>query len=348
MGYRSEMLRPRLLGSIWIPAAGYFLCYVPFTALTKAISSGSWSGSGTHLAGATLLPVSTAASVVVMVLFLLGTGWWRNATQREVGGYTVPSPTLGTFLSGLCTAVILTTTTLAYTFENVSIVLVMLIMRGGVLVIAPVVDALTGRRPKPESWVGLALSFAALLAAFSGDGPTNLTTGALVTIGLYLGAYFLRFRIMSRMAKSNDVGATLRYFAEEQLVIAPITLLLLGGFAALGLTALGEQLRVGFTSFLTSGLLVPTLAVGVLSQGAGIFGTLVFLDPRENTFSVPVNRCASVLAGVVAAWALHLTVGSKAPNAGEHMGAALVVAAIVILASGALVRARQAARVVPS
>ncbi|MCB9614773.1 MAG: hypothetical protein H6722_20230 [Sandaracinus sp.] len=133
----------RAHGSIWLYAFLYFACYAPYTALTKALSSGM---IGDPIAGPSLLPLSSMASLVVVALFLGGTGWWRFATQRKLGRRSIPVPTRWTALSGLCSAVILTTTTLAYTFEGVSIVFVMLLMRGGVLVIAPIVDALSGAK----------------------------------------------------------------------------------------------------------------------------------------------------------------------------------------------------------
>ena len=64
---------------------------------------------------------------------------------------------LVTLGSGLATAVIIGTTTLNYTSAGISILLALLLMRGGVLAIAPVVDALSGRRIRPQSWVALAL-----------------------------------------------------------------------------------------------------------------------------------------------------------------------------------------------
>ncbi len=45
-------------------------------------------------------------------------------------------------LSGLGTAIIIGTTTLAFTFTGVSILFALLLMRGGVLIIAPTVDLL--------------------------------------------------------------------------------------------------------------------------------------------------------------------------------------------------------------
>ena len=49
-------------------------------------------------------------------------------------------------ISGVATAVIIGTTTLNYTFVGISILFALLLMRGGVLILAPIVDTLLGRQ----------------------------------------------------------------------------------------------------------------------------------------------------------------------------------------------------------
>jgi hypothetical protein len=325
--------------SIWLYAFLYFACYAPYTALTKAVSSGM---VGDPVAGAALLPLASVASLVVVALFLVGTGWWRSATKGRWLGRSFPIPTRWTALSGLCSAVILTTTTLAYTFEDVSIVFVMLLMRGGVLVIAPIVDALSGRKTRWFSWAGLGCSFAALLVVFSERSGFDISFWAALDVSLYLLAYFIRLQFMSRLAKSSDTEQTKRYFVEEQLMTTPSSFVILIVAALIGQGSFMGDVRLGFTEVWSSGSALEVLALGSLSQLCGIFGTLVFLDPRENTFSVPVNRCSSVLAGVVASTGLALFLGADYPSAGELGGAALVVVAILFLTLGPTYDARRA------
>jgi hypothetical protein len=61
------------------------------------------------------------------------------------------------------------------------------------------------------------------------------------------------------------------------------------------------------------------------------FGTSIYLDRRENTFCIALNRCASVLAVVAASYAIALTFGVAGPNAGELAGAALIAIAMLFL-----------------
>jgi hypothetical protein len=66
-------------------------------------------------------------------------------------------------------------------------------------------------------------------------------------------------------------------------------------------------------------------------EETGIFGGLIFLDKRENSFTVPVNRSASILAGVIASFSLAAWVGGRPPSPYEFVGAALEIAAILFL-----------------
>ncbi len=317
---------------IWLFALGYFLCYAPYGGITKVVSSTT--------GGFELLPVTTLASLAGMLAFLSASGWWKHAGHRTLFGRRVPVPGPWTALSGLATAAIIATTTLAYTFEGVSIVFMMLLMRGGVLVLAPIVDALTGRKVRASSWLALALSLAALVVATADRSRPELTTVAALDVGLYLAGYFVRLRFMSRLAKSDDRAASIRYFVEEQMVATPAVVAFLAVVAMVGHGPTMLAVRHGFTSLWTTDALVPALVIGLLSQGTGVFGALILLDGRENAFCVPVNRASSVLAGVLASAVLAgLALAEPVPTS-ELLGAALVLGAIVALAAPSLARRR--------
>jgi len=339
---------PRNPPSIWWWAFGYFACYVPYTALTKLLSSSKGlidTGVG-PVGGLELLPPALMAAVATLIVFLVSTGWWRKAGRRRVLGRDLPMPGPLTLVSGLCSAGIIATTTLAYTFTGVSIVLVVLLMKGGVLVIAPIIDVITRRHVRWFSWVALALSIASLLLALrSGESNVHMPLLCAVDIVLYLGCYFTRLVLMSRKAKSTDPDTNLRYFVEEGMVSAPALLVALGVTALVAGGQVGHELRAGFTTFYDRPVWLHGLAVGVLSQGTGIFGGLIFLDQRENTFCVPVNRASSVLAVVIASLVLALWFGTAYPNDEEWYGAALIVVAIGFLTiPSALVKRRTARR----
>jgi hypothetical protein len=154
---------------------------------------------------------------------------------------------------------------------------------------------------------------------------------ALANVLLYLGAYFVRLRFMTRMAKSEDLAQRTRYFVEEQMVATPVLVVVLGIGALIGNGALMADLRAGFTSFFDRPVVLEGILIGLFSQGTGIFGGLILLDKRENSYSVPVNRCASVLAGVAASYVLMAWIGGSGPSVHELMGAFLIVQAILFL-----------------
>jgi hypothetical protein len=289
--------------AIWWYAFGYFLAYVPYGLLTKAISGGRLPGAAEPLAGLAMLPASTAVSAIGMLVFLGASGLWKLAPRARVAGLSLPFPRPLTLLSGVCTAAIVLTTTLAYTFEGTSIVAMMLMMRGGVLVLAPLVDLVSRRRVRWYSWVGLALSAAALADALSSALDASVSTFALVDVAIYLGAYFVRLRLMSRLAK-GEKGDNVRFFVEEQLVATPVALAAIALVAFAGSGPIATTLAQGFVEVPWTGAIGWLVLIGLFSQGTGIFGALVLLDARENTFSVPVNRASSILSGVLATVAL--------------------------------------------
>ena len=327
--------------SIWFFAFGYFATYAPYSALDKALAEGLMTAAKTHIPGFELLPATVLATLAGMLVFLGVTGWWKYSETRQILGLGIHLPTRWTFLSGLCTAAIIMTTTLAYTFQGVSIVFMMLLMRGGVLVIAPTVDAFSGRRVRWFSWLALALALSALFVAFAERMSFQLTLIAGLDITAYLLGYFIRLRFMSHLAKSDSAEATKRYFAEEQMVATPALMLVLVLLALWGGSPAALQVRAGFTSFFDRGVTLAAFAVGLLSLGTGIFGGLILLDRRENTFCVPVNRASSVLAGVVATLALHLAFGSRLPSAFEWTGASLIIGAILVLSLPGVIQSRR-------
>jgi len=334
---KSALARP---GAIWLWALGYFACYAPYSALTKALSSGALPG-GRTATGLEILPLSTLASLGGMAAFMALTGWWRHASRVSVLGLSLPAPGRWTLLSGLCTAAIIATTTLSYSFHGTSIVFMMLLMRGGVLVIAPIVDVASKRPVRAPSWLALGLSLAAAVVASARREDLAVTALAAADVAVYLAAYFVRLRFMSHLAKGSP-GANRRFFVEEQLVAAPAVVLFLALVASLGGGPIGAQLRAGFVG-LDAGTAAVALVIGVLSQGTGVFGALILLDPRENSFCIPVNRASSILAGVVATATLWLWLDGPPISTRELLGAALVTAAIAVLAVSAKPRPSPAA-----
>jgi drug/metabolite transporter (DMT)-like permease len=307
-------------------AFGYFACYVPYSAITKALTSAAVRGESA-LTGLSLLPLTTLASLASMIATITALGWWRYAHRP---GQRWPRPGRWTLLSGLATAAIVVSTTLAYTFEGVSLPFVMLIMRGGVLVLAPMVDLLAGRRIRWFSWLALGLSLISLADAFRAR-PAAVPVLCALDLALYLGSYFVRLRLMERLGKSEDPATRRRYFVEEQMVATPAAVVGLALIAALGPRSLGAPLRDGFFTLWSTPTAAWAIVAGICSQGTGVFGGLLLLDASEATYCVPLNRAASILGGIVASVGLALGFGLAPPSGWELAGAGALLLAIAVL-----------------
>src|SRR5689334_5043496 len=99
---------------IWALGLGYYLSYTPYSGLTKALSNGLFTTTHGPVKGPVLLPVSVIATAIGMFGFITLMGWWKHAGRREFFGHQVPCPRRLTFLSGVCMATIMGTTTLAF------------------------------------------------------------------------------------------------------------------------------------------------------------------------------------------------------------------------------------------
>lgn len=316
---------------IWWLALGYFVFYVPYGFLIKIVTSKLWPGIGETVSGFRLLPGVVVSIALVLPAIITYKGWWKYARRRKVLGLNLPLPQGFVVLSGLGTAVIIGTTTLAFAFTGVSILFALLLMRSGVLIIGPMVDVMYRRRVRWFSWVALGLALPAVFVALFDVNNYSLTILAALTIGAYLSGYLIRIPCFTSMAKTADDETTRRYFVEEMLsaifflLAIPLTLALIGR---------GEimlQLREGFLNLHAGGVTVPALLIGALYAALYCFGTLIYLDCRENTFCIPLNRSSSLLAGMAASFALALLFGFAPPSEAQLASASLIVVALLFL-----------------
>jgi protein-tyrosine-phosphatase len=316
---------------IWLLAFGYFAFYIPYSALTKALSLGILPGMTGPVSGFLLLPATAVATTVVLLIFVTWGGGWRWIERRQVFGVMVPVVRRRTLISGVATAVIIGATTLNYTFVGISILFALLLMRGGVLILAPIVDSLFGRRVHMVSWVALGFSFLALGIAFAEVGSYRMTLIAGVNIAAYLIGYAIRIPIMTGTAKSKDPAHNYRYFHEETLVAALALTALPAVVAVIGRSEIPLELRAGFSTFFAGPLVLPALLIGVLYGCLYVFGTGVYLAHLENTYCIPLNRCSSLLSGIFASFGLTLVLGLKPPSGYQLAGAGIIITALGIL-----------------
>jgi hypothetical protein len=62
-----------------------------------------------------------------------------------------------------------------------------------------------------------------------------------------------------------------------------------------------------------------------------VFAAIILLDPHENSYCVPLERSASLVAGLAAAFIMHWVWGHARPTDMEVLGALMLIGAIVLL-----------------
>ena len=316
---------------LWL-AVGYFVAYIPFALLTKALSSGLLPGMDENVGGLELLPMASVGVLIGAAVYLTANGWWRYIGVRQVRGRRRRRPARQMMVAGAFMAAIIATTILNYTFAGVSILFMILMMRAGTLILSPLVDTVRRRRIRAYSWVAVGLSLVAVGVAVTGVDAYALTLGAVLSLLGYLGGYVGRFEAMSREAKTGDAQIDRRYFAEEQISSAVILFVTIAALAVIGAGSGLAALRDGFSpDFVFSGAGGVALLIGLCYSVLYVFGTLIYLDPREYAWAVPVNRCASVLSVFVASYALAWLFDIEPPTTTTLVATGFVLAAIAAL-----------------
>ncbi|CAN5406781.1 hypothetical protein BH09PSE4_BH09PSE4_03120 [soil metagenome] len=309
----------------------YFLTYLPNIVVTKLVTTKVHPGLGRPLTGLETLPASLIISLVLTYAFIYFSGWHRDANAVDLGGRRFPIPTRYTFLSGIGTAFVLFTVPLSFTLQGVSIPFIQLLMRGDILIIAPLVDLIFGRRVQWWSWLALALVAISLTFVVQQRGGFHLPPIAVATVILYTIGYFIRLAVMTRVSKSGDPASVRRSFVEEKMIALPLSVAALGVLSASGIGGQAGELAWGFLKVWSDPVIVPLLAIGFTLTVISIFAAIILLDPRENSYCVPMERASSLIAGIAAAFLLHWLWGLRAPTGAETIGATILIGAIVLL-----------------
>ncbi len=321
----------------------YFLAYLPNVVVTKLVTSLPHPGLGRPLTGLETLPASLILSMLLTWVFIWASGWHRDAHGVQIGGTRFPVPTIYTALSGFGTALVLFTVPLSFTIPNVSIPFIQLLMRGDILIIAPLVDLMFGRRVKWWSWTALFMVAIGLAITVRARGGLNLPPIAIATVALYTIGYFLRLAVMTRSSKTGDPASVRRYFVEEKLVALSLSVAALAIMSASGIGGQSGELTFGFIGVWRDSVMLPLAGISVTLTIISIFAAIILLDARENSYCVPLERASSLVAGITASILLALLWGLKMPSVAELTGAVILVAAIILLSLAPRMSRRSAA-----
>ena len=309
----------------------YLIAYLPNVIITRLVTTTPHAGLGRPLTGLETLPASLIISMLLTWGFIWLSGWHRDAHQLKLGRWHIPFPTRHTVMSGLGTALILFTVPLSFTIPDVSIPFIQLIMRGDILIIAPLVDLMFGRRVRWWSWTALVMVLAALVIALSDRGGLKLPPIAILTVILYTIGYFLRLYVMTKISKSGDPASVRRYFVEEKIIALPLSVAILAIVSASGIGGQSGELAWGFVPVWRDPVLADLFLIGATLTVISVLAIIILLDPRENAYCVPLERAASLLAGVGGSVLLAWFWGGRMPREAELAGAAILIAAIVML-----------------
>jgi hypothetical protein len=292
--------------TIWLFGLGYFIAYTPYAGLVKAMSAGKLPGLA-GIDGLELLPI-----------YVLLLGWWRYARV----------PSRAVIISGFGTSLIIATTTLAYAFHDISVLFALLLLRGGMLIIAPITDLLGRRRVRWFSSVALIISLSAVLLGIMATDNHRLTIAALANLAIYLFGYQIRLPQMTKYAKVEHKETTRTYFVSEIIVTLVFLALIPLGGAAFGVAGLRTGLALVVSGSATANI---GFIIGALYATLYVFTTLIYLDRRENTFCMAMNCCSSLMAGIVASYGLSQLLGMATPPWFELTGAGMIIVALMFL-----------------
>ena len=306
----------------------YFFFYV-ITGVTVKYFLGSASQGFPGMKGMEFLVYSTAGGVSIALLVAVVLRWYRMKSLRHVRllGMQVPLEFLYIIPSGVCTAVIIPTTTLMYSLP-ISVMVAMVIMRGSVIIISRAVDAIQVAQGLLEKKVyfeeNIAVFFAiaavSMKTLFASSGSFDFihSVPAMLILGSYIFAYSIRIYIMNYYKNTRGKGVAQNnkgFFAVEQ-ISAATTIFLAAVIVVLSPKLLGwnfEQV-IQFRGAVVDPLPMwkwATLA-GMAFGLVSFFSVFIFMfKGRTATFAGLVNRLTSLVAGTTATLIFWIGFGGK-------------------------------------
>lgn len=340
MGSRVKMQAAQVV--LLLMVAWYFATYV-LTGICPKIFTGGLFGVAV-VSQLQFAYFSACGGNMVASILPLSLKWGRLKKFRAAEYFTYLIP------AGIATAIIIVTTTLMYSFSTkdfkLSVMVAVVIMRGSVIAIGRIVDAI-------QSWQGilnkkvtkeeniafvialLAVATAVFQPGRPGEVPFYHHLPAIITLGLYVGAYFLRIYIQN-WYKNMSRGPNEAYLAAEQ-GIAGVTILAIVMIVAFSSTGIPQIQEV------REGIRNPNwLAVlGGMPFGLAAVPSVLIMMYKGGTatFNVLVNRLTSLIAGTVATLLLVPVLG-KWPGPWDWVSFAMILMAVRYLVKAERARSK--------
>lgn len=344
---------------------GYFASYVATGVLVKYFLDIRQPG----MSEMAYLVNNTIGSSVFALAIVVTLGWVRLRSVRpvRVGPWSVPAEIGYIVPSGICTAIVIPTTTLMYSLP-ISVMVAMVIMRGSVIVISRAVDAIQIRQGilrkrvySDENWAvvfavlavathvllvpvvdGLAsrgVPLGAWLGIEAGSARGSFeflhSRAAVAILSAYIVAYSLRIYIMNYYKNTRAKDAPQDnpgFFAIEQIA-AMVTMVLFGAIVFLSPSLFGwqDERVTDFRAAVTAPDPIALLS-GIPFGLVAFFSVFLFMfKGRTATFAGLVNRLTSLVAGTVATLLLAFVFGTRLPSGKDWLSLGFILVAVAFL-----------------
>lgn len=316
--------------------AGYFFFYV-----ITGVSVKYFLGPDVGMTGMEYLVYSTAGGNAICLIVVVVRRWFNLQSNRlvQVGPFKVPHELFYIIPSGICTAVVIPTTTLMYTLP-ISVMVAMVIMRGSVIVISRLVDetqirqGVLKKRLYMEENIACVFAIIAVSVVLFWEKSARFDTAGTVILTCYIIAYSIRIYIMNYYKNTRPKGVKLDnngFFAVEQIA-ASITLM--GAVVFFFYSGMDAPQVLEMNGAISDPK--PQWEWAVLSGVAygivAFFSVFIFMfKGRTATFAGLVNRLTSLMAGTASTLIIAVGFGGKMPKIQDWISLAFILVAVGFL-----------------
>lgn len=333
---------------------GYFLFYLIFGVavkyftdyLVQQIATPELFKSMQIKMNMEFLIYSTIGGNFLALAIAISLKWYKlkSNSYKNILGVNIPIELIYIIPSGICTAVVIPTTTLMYTLP-ISVMVAMVIMRGSIIVISRLVDAIQIKQKILKKKVYKEEEFAVIFAILavsvhlffdkSGGFDFLKNSTAVMILTSYLVAYALRLYIMNYFKNTRGKGVpqdNKGFFALEQ-ISATVTILIIGlvlfnieNPQSFQILLFQEALRN------PSGYWSLEILAGLTFGAVAFFSVFLFMfKGRTATFAGLVNRLTSLIAGTSATLTSYFLFGGKFPKTSDWVSLGFILIAVLFL-----------------